>query len=112
MSTDPSNFDQIADSVIEQVTSIADRFGVQVTVYFCLQQVAGDNPGPELAYLLSHGEDEAYLATDPLGRMWCCHSGEAMARQICETTDLDALCRSLLRTFGCPAARIEPADYH
>ena len=112
MSTNPSDFQQIADTVVEQVTSIADRFGVQLTLYFCLQQVAGDKPGQELAYLLSHGDDEAYLATDPQGRIWCCQSGSNMAREITTTTDLEELCRSLLGTFGCPVVGMVPADYH
>lgn len=98
-----SSFQAIADSIVEDVASLADLLGVKVELYFCLQLVPGPDPQEELAYHIGNGEHSAFFATDSSGRMWFCDCSRNLAVELTSDTNYAAISDELMESLGCPA---------
>ena len=112
VTSDQTAFQAFAGDIIERVILLADMAEIKVDVLYCLQQVPGPDPREELAYLLSHGENDVFLATDDRGRMWYCEGPNRCARQITPEFDFPAMTRSLLEVLNCPMPGLEYFPRH
>lgn len=107
MGTEETSFQAFADEVVDHVVTLAGLDQLEVEVFFCIQQVAGPDPGEVLAYMLRKGGNDAFLATDARGRMWSCDCGGQSARETTPGIAFVALGDEMLGALGCPAPRGE-----
>lgn len=95
-------FQAMADHLVEQVVTLADMAEMKIDVFFCLQELPGTAPCEELAYLLSSGDCEVFLATDSRGRMWLCDDSGRVARELTATSDIEAVTSEMMEALDCP----------
>jgi hypothetical protein len=100
MRTDETEFQLLADNLVERVLGLAEDSDLDVELYFCIQQVQGSDPEEPLAYLLRNGERDAYFATDALGRVWFCDCMRSTARELSACSDLELLADDLFESLS------------
>jgi hypothetical protein len=100
MNPDAATFQSLADAVVENVLAQAETAGVNVELFYCIQQVVGPNLEQGVAYLLRSGENDAFLATDSLGRVWYCDCTNRVARNLTQESDFQVLSEDLLDALG------------
>ena len=100
MIPDVATFQCLADAVIEDVLTQAETAGVNVELFYCIQQIAGPDLGQGVAYLLRSGENDAFLATDNLGRVWYCDCTNRVARNLTQESEFQVLSEDFLDALG------------